>query len=177
HIEGETVTLAVVIVQTSYTKGSIFEVDLVEMLKSIGGKVIHKGKKLKAHHGDHYGSQHSFFLVSGVPEMLRHWEFMMNRIHSNIESTVVDYSACATSLQPKGTIGIIVGPSMDSFTSGAIDAALEIAELLEPSEPELLEQLLPYPIIVTDVDRLPKYLINAVLNKLHNEPYTFFPLS
>ncbi|KAF0521507.1 hypothetical protein F8M41_015790 [Gigaspora margarita] len=98
HIEGETVALAVVIVQTSYTKGLIFEVDLVEMLKSIGGKVIHKGKKLKAHRGDHYGGQRSFFLVSGVPEMLRHWEFMMNRIHSNIESTVVDYSACATSL-------------------------------------------------------------------------------
>ncbi|CAG8839911.1 32649_t:CDS:1, partial [Gigaspora margarita] len=78
--------------------------------------------------------------------------------------------------QPKGTIGIIVGPSMDSFTPGAIDAALEIAEPPEPSEPELLEQLPPYPIIVTDVDRLPKYLINAVLDKLHNEPYTFSPL-
>ncbi|CAG8480560.1 30217_t:CDS:2, partial [Gigaspora margarita] len=80
------------------TKGLIFEVDLVEMLKSVGGKVIHKGKKLKAHRGGYFGNQRSFFLVSGVPEMPRHWEFMMNRIHSNIESTVVDYSACATSL-------------------------------------------------------------------------------
>ncbi|KAF0419051.1 hypothetical protein F8M41_007215 [Gigaspora margarita] len=192
HIEGETVALAVVIVQTSYTKGLIFKVDLVEMLKSIGGKVIHKGKKLKAHHGDHYGDQRSFFLVSGVPEMLRHWEFMMNRIHSNIESTIVGYSACATSLvsrpvvdkllgvltrtkQPKGTIGIIVGPSMDTFTLGAIDVVLEIAEPQEPLElePSESEQLPPYPIIVTDVDRLSKYLINVVLDKLHKEPYTF----
>ncbi|CAG8855040.1 11304_t:CDS:1, partial [Gigaspora margarita] len=75
--------------------------------------------------------------------------------------------------QPKGTIGIIVGPSMDSFTPGAIDVALEIAEPPEPSGSELLEQPSPYPIIVTDVDRLPKYLINAVLDKLHNEPYNF----
>ncbi|CAG8849035.1 1046_t:CDS:2, partial [Gigaspora margarita] len=34
----ETIALAVVIVQTSYIKGLIFEVDLVEMLKSIGAK-------------------------------------------------------------------------------------------------------------------------------------------
>ncbi|CAG8771855.1 19614_t:CDS:1, partial [Gigaspora margarita] len=73
--------------------------------------------------------------------------------------------------QPKGTIDIIVGPSMDSFTPGAIDAVLEIAEPPEPSEP--LKQLPTYPIIATDVDRLPKYLINAVLDWLHNEPYTF----
>ncbi|CAG8748651.1 27033_t:CDS:2, partial [Dentiscutata erythropus] len=68
--------------------------------------------------------------------------------------------------QPKGTIGIIVGPSMDSFTLGTIDAVLEIAEPPEPSELlEPLEQLPTYPIIVTDVDRLPKYLINAVLDR------------
>ncbi|CAG8852256.1 35899_t:CDS:1, partial [Racocetra persica] len=47
--------------------------------------------------------------------------------------------------QPKGTIGIIVGLSIDSFTSGTINAVLEIAEPLEP-----LEQLPTYPIIVTD---------------------------
>ncbi|CAG8683464.1 7915_t:CDS:2 [Racocetra persica] len=121
HIEGETVALAVVIVESSYIKGLIFEVDLVEMLKSIGRPV--------------------------VDELL---------------------GVLTRTKQPKGTIGIIVGPSMDSFTPGAIDAALEIAE-----PPELLEQLSTYPIIVTDVDRLPKYLINAVLDKLHNEPYTF----
>ncbi|CAG8803773.1 22481_t:CDS:1, partial [Dentiscutata erythropus] len=52
--------------------------------------------------------------------------------------------------QPKGTIGIIVGSSMDSFTPGAIDAVLEIAEPLEPSELlDPLKQLPIYPIIVT----------------------------
>ncbi|CAG8684507.1 2327_t:CDS:2, partial [Dentiscutata heterogama] len=98
RIEGESVALAVVIEESPYIKGLIFEVDLVEMLKSIGAK--------------------------------DHW---YNR-----------------------------GLSMDSFTPGAIDAALEIAEPLEPSELlDPLEQLPTYPIIVTDVDRLPKYLINA----------------
>ncbi|CAG8450818.1 16630_t:CDS:2, partial [Dentiscutata heterogama] len=146
HIKGETVTLAVVIVQTSYTKELIFEVDLVEMLKSIGGKVIHKGKKLKAHHGDHYGGQHSFFLVSDCP--------VVDELHGVFTRTK----------QSKGTIGIIVSPSIDSFTPDTINAVLEIAEPPEPSEPELLEQLPPYPIIVTDIDRLPKYLINTVLD-------------
>ncbi|CAG8581166.1 2347_t:CDS:10 [Cetraspora pellucida] len=65
--------------------------------------------------------------------------------------------------QPKGTIGIIVGPSMDNLTPGAISAALEIAK---PSE------LFTYPIIVTDPDRLLKYMINAVLDKLHESDET-----
>ncbi|CAG8688191.1 6664_t:CDS:1, partial [Cetraspora pellucida] len=52
--------------------------------------------------------------------------------------------------QPKGTIGIIVSLFMDSFTFDAIDAVLEIAE--PPELLELLEQLLKYSIIVTDVD-------------------------
>ncbi|CAG8490015.1 14889_t:CDS:2 [Dentiscutata heterogama] len=64
--------------------------------------------------------------------------------------------------QPKGTIGIVVGPTMGNFTPGAINTALEIAEPLEPSELlEPLEQLPTYPIIVTDKARLPKYLINV----------------
>ncbi|CAG8633063.1 15225_t:CDS:2, partial [Dentiscutata heterogama] len=90
----ESVALAVVIVESLYIKGLIFEVDLVEMLKSIGAKVIHKG-----------------------------------------------------------------------FTPSAIDAVLEIAEPPELSELlDPLEQLPTYPIIVTDVDQLPKYLINTVLD-------------
>ncbi|CAG8570834.1 1965_t:CDS:2 [Gigaspora margarita] len=122
HIKGETIALAIVIVQTFYTKGLVFEVDLVKMLKSIGGRPV-------------------------VDELL---------------------GILTRTKQPKGTIGIIVSPSMDSFTPGTIKAILEIAE-----PPELLEQLSPYPIIVTNIDRLPKYLINTVLDKLHNEPYTF----
>ncbi|CAG8830701.1 4214_t:CDS:2, partial [Racocetra persica] len=73
--------------------------------------------------------------------------------------------------QPKGTIGIVVGPTMGNFTPGAINTVLEIAEPPEPSE--LLELLPTYPIIVTDKARLPKYLINMVLDRLHDEPYTF----
>ncbi|CAG8794340.1 12551_t:CDS:2, partial [Gigaspora margarita] len=157
----ETVALAVVIVQTSYTKGLIFEVDLVEMLKSIGGKVIHKGRS-----GD--GGIDIIYEIATTRFIIQ----CKNWVRLDIGRPVVDelLGVLTRTKQPKGTIGIIVGPSMDSFTPGAIKAVLEIAEPPEPSEPE---QLPPYPIIVTDVDRLPKYLINAVLDKLHNEPYTF----
>ncbi|KAF0554838.1 hypothetical protein F8M41_018468 [Gigaspora margarita] len=166
HIEGETVALAVVIVQTFYTKGLIFEVDLVEMLKSIGGKVIHKGRS-----GD--GGIDIIYEIATTRFIIQ----CKNWVRLNIGRPVVDklLGVLTRTKQPKGTIGIIVGPSMDTFTPGAIDAALEIAEPQEPLElePSESEQLPLYPIIVTDVDRLPKYLINAVLDKLHNEPYTF----
>ncbi|CAG8776122.1 26202_t:CDS:1, partial [Racocetra persica] len=48
---------------------------------------------------------------------------------------------CIRTKQLKGTTGIIVCPSIDSFTPGAISAALEI---VEPSE---LSELPTYPII------------------------------
>ncbi|KAF0497003.1 hypothetical protein F8M41_020819 [Gigaspora margarita] len=147
HIEGETVILAVVIVQTSYTKGLIFEVDLVEMLKSIGGKVIHKGRS-----GD--GGIDIIYEIATTRFIIQ----CKNWIRLNIGRPVVDelLGVLTRTKQPKGTTGIIVSPSMDSFTSGTIDASLEIAEPLEPlesepSESELLEQLPPYPIIVTDL--------------------------
>ena len=41
--EGETVALAVVIVESPYIKGLKFEVDILEALWSIGAKVIHRG--------------------------------------------------------------------------------------------------------------------------------------
>ncbi|CAG8802589.1 10867_t:CDS:2, partial [Gigaspora margarita] len=66
--------------------------------------------------------------------------------------------------QPKGTIGIIVGPSMNSFTPGAIDAVLEIAEPPEPSEP--LEQLPTYPIIATD--GINQSSVNTISTKIKN---------
>ncbi|CAG8689812.1 4648_t:CDS:2 [Cetraspora pellucida] len=53
----ESVVLAVVIVESSYVRGLKFEVDIVEMLRSIGVKVIYRG------------SERSFFLVFGVPEL------------------------------------------------------------------------------------------------------------
>ncbi|CAG8715105.1 45930_t:CDS:2 [Gigaspora margarita] len=114
HTEGETVALAVVIVESLYIRGLKFEVDIVEALRSIGAKVIHRGTK-----------------------------------------------------QPKGTIGIVVGPTMGNFTPGAINTVLEIAEPPKPSES--LEQLPTYPIIVTDKAWLPKYLINAALRELNSD--------
>ncbi|CAG8799497.1 45716_t:CDS:2, partial [Gigaspora margarita] len=66
--------------------------------------------------------------------------------------------------QPKGTISIVVGPTISNFTPSTINAVLEIAEPPELSELlELLEQLSTYSIIVTDKAWLPKYLINATL--------------
>ncbi|CAG8518286.1 10914_t:CDS:2 [Dentiscutata heterogama] len=165
RIERESVTLAIVIVESSYIKGLIFEVDLVEMLKSIGAKVIHKGRS----------GNGGIDIICEIA-MTRFIIQCKNWVRLNIGRPVVDelLGVLTRTKQPKGTISIIVGPSMDSFTPGAIDAALEIAEPPEPSELlDPLEQLPTYPIIVTDVDRLPKYLINAVLDRLHNEPYTF----
>ncbi|CAG8784790.1 21213_t:CDS:2, partial [Cetraspora pellucida] len=40
---GESVALAIVIVKSSYIKELIFDMDLVEMLKSIDAKIIYKG--------------------------------------------------------------------------------------------------------------------------------------
>ncbi|CAG8726003.1 20922_t:CDS:2 [Cetraspora pellucida] len=65
----ESVALVVVVVESTYIRGLKFEVDIVEMLRSIGVKVIHRGKKLKAHRGYCFSSKRSFFLVSGVPEL------------------------------------------------------------------------------------------------------------
>ncbi|CAG8753571.1 13432_t:CDS:2 [Cetraspora pellucida] len=65
----ESVALAVVVVKSTYIRGLKFEVVIIEMLRSIGVKVIHKDKKLKAHRGHCFSSERSFFLVSGVPEL------------------------------------------------------------------------------------------------------------
>ncbi|KAF0497945.1 hypothetical protein F8M41_020622 [Gigaspora margarita] len=115
HIEGETVALAVVIVQTSYTKGLIFEVDLVEMLKSIGGKVIYKGRS-----GD--GGIDIIYEIATTRFIIQ----CKNWVRLNIGRPVVDelLGVLTRTKQLKGTIGIIVSPSMDSFTPGAINAIL-----------------------------------------------------
>ncbi|RIB16342.1 hypothetical protein C2G38_2190249 [Gigaspora rosea] len=147
--ERETVALAVVIAESPYIRGLKFEVDIVEALRSISAKVIHKGKKLKAHRGHRFSGERSFFLVSGRP--------------------VIDelLGVLTRTKQPKETIGIVLGLAMGNFIPGAINAALEITEPPEPSELlEPLEQLPIYPIIVTDKARLHKYLINAVLDRV-----------
>ncbi|CAG8796278.1 28039_t:CDS:2 [Gigaspora margarita] len=140
----ESVVAAVVISESTRVRGLRFEVDIVEMLRRVTN-VIHRGE-LKARRGHCFSSERSSFLVSGLP--------------------IVDelLGVLIRTQQPNGTIGIVVAPSMNNFTPGAIDAAIEIAELST------------YPIIVTGKAQLPKYLLNAVLSKLHNQSYTFVRL-
>ncbi|CAG8732511.1 12206_t:CDS:1, partial [Cetraspora pellucida] len=52
--------------------------------------------------------------------------------------------------QPKGTISIVVGPTMSNFIPDIINTVLEIAKPLELLE--TLEQLSIYSIIMTDVN-------------------------
>ncbi|CAG8581561.1 7860_t:CDS:2, partial [Dentiscutata heterogama] len=115
-----------------HIRGLKFEVDIVKVLRSIDAKVIHRVKKLKTHHSHR---------CSVIDELL---------------------GVLTRTKQPKETISIVVGPTMGNFTPSTITTVLEIAKLPELSELlKPLEQLPTYPIIVTDVDRLPKYLINV----------------
>ncbi|KAF0393471.1 hypothetical protein F8M41_010396 [Gigaspora margarita] len=150
----ESVVAAVVISESTRVRGLRFEVDIVEMLRRVTN-VIHRG-------GPGDGGIDIICEISRVRFVIQ----CKNWVTTNIGRPIVDelLGVLIRTQQPNGTIGIVVAPSMNNFTPGAIDAAIEIAELST------------YPIIVTGKAQLPKYLLNAVLSELHNQSYTFVRL-
>ncbi|CAG8448207.1 1652_t:CDS:2 [Dentiscutata heterogama] len=144
----ESVVVAVVISESTRVRGLRFEVDIVEMVRFV--------------------IQCKNWVTTNIGTIMLNHIPIINYYKSKVIFTgrpIVDelLGVLIRTQQPNGTIGIIVAPSMNNFTPGAIDAAVEIAESSAPT----------YPIIVTGKAQLPKYLINAVLSRLLNRPYTF----
>ncbi|CAG8707404.1 11946_t:CDS:2, partial [Dentiscutata heterogama] len=127
----ETEVVAVVIEHSFYIKGRIFEVDVVELLKSLGVNVKHVG-------GRNDGGIDIIGEIGEVTVL-----FQCKNWDNPIGPSVVREMRGVVCQENPGTIGILVAPCL-TFTDFAIDESRKSR----------------YPVILTDKSHLPKIIIN-----------------
>ncbi|CAG8589136.1 15507_t:CDS:2 [Cetraspora pellucida] len=167
----ESVAVAVMIKYSSYIKGKIFEIDVVELLKSVKSIRIESASWPPLYDGERSSVRYTLITEGTSPrrndggvDIICEAGFNVNLhliqkiilIESNIGPSVVRELRGAICQRDLGTIGILVSPRLN-FTEFAVNEA----------------KISTYPVILTDKSHLPEIILNLAIDSLQDIPYDF----